>query len=142
MGESTDPSSLARALNGALSLLARDAIGLAVAAGTLPGPEGVALSDRLRAMAASAMDDVRQLSARIATLGETPEVEAAHLSLPAAWPASVERLVADARETLAALVEAIPADADDTEGEATEHLLEHVIARKRDDMELLERALR
>jgi hypothetical protein len=46
------------------------------------------------------------------------------------------------REALDAVVDAIPAGADDAEGEATEHLLEHIVARKRDVIELLERAQR
>ena len=39
-------------------------------------------------------------------------------------------------------MEAIPAKADDVEGEATEHLLEHMVAHKRDAVEIFERALR
>jgi hypothetical protein len=46
------------------------------------------------------------------------------------------------REANDAVVAAIPADDDDMEGEATEHLLEHIVARKRDVIELLERAQR
>ena len=56
--------------------------------------------------------------------------------------AMLEWLVAMQREGIDAVVRAIPADADDAEGEATEHLLEHIVARKRDAIELLERALR
>jgi hypothetical protein len=46
------------------------------------------------------------------------------------------------RETLDALVAAIPTDDEDADGEPTEHLLEHVVARKRDAIQVLEQALR
>jgi predicted TPR repeat methyltransferase len=138
MGKSTDPPAQADALNRALPLLARDATALAVAAGTLPGSDGIALVEPLRAMAAATLGDVERLAARIVTLGGTPEGTAA----PMGPDASVSQLVEQHREALDALVEAIPADADDAEGEATEHLLEHIIARMRDDLELLERATR
>ncbi len=142
MGASTDPSTLVTALNRALPLVARDALALAVAAGTLPGPDGVALSASLREMAAANLHDVERLSARVGSLGGAPALAVDNLKLPETWAAAVKRLLADGAEALQALVAAIPADADDPEGEATEHLLEHVIARRRDDLELLERALR
>lgn len=142
MGESTEASSLAAALNRALPLVARDAVALAVVAGTLPGPQGVALAEPLRAMATANLRDVERLAARIASLGSAPSLDIAAPTLPKAFAASVKRLAADGRETLEALVGAIPADADDPEGEATEHLLEHMVNRKRDELELLERALR
>ena len=142
MGEKTDPSSLADALNRALPMVARDAVGLAVVAGTLPGPQGVALSGPMRDMAAANLRDVERLAARIGSLGAAPAVQVEELTVPRTWAASVKRLLADGRATLDALVEAIPADADDAEGEATEHLLEHMVNRKRDELELLERALR
>ena len=142
MGEKTDPSSVADALNRVLQMVARDAIALAVVAGTLPGPEGVALSGPMRDMAAANLRDVERLAARISSLGGAPATQPEELALPKTWAASVKRLLADGRATLDALVDAIPADADDAEGEATEHLLEHMVNRKRDDLELLERALR
>ena len=64
------------------------------------------------------------------------------LQPPKKSKALLEWLIAMQREANDAVVAAIPADADDAEGEATEHLLEHVVARKRDVIELLERATR
>lgn len=55
---------------------------------------------------------------------------------------AIRTLAGYQREALDAFVAAILADADDAEGEATEHLIEHVINRKRDVLEMLERALR
>lgn len=144
MGSSTDARALAAALNDALLLVQRDAVHLAIAAGTLPGPEGIALSDRLREMAVANLRDVERLAARVTSLGGRPSMgfDAPVGRSPKAWSATVKRLLTDGQATLAALVEAIPADADDPEGEATEHLLEHMVNRKRSELEVLERALR
>jgi bacterioferritin (cytochrome b1) len=142
MSEQTDVQGLVRDLARVLPLQARDALATALAAGTIAGPEGVALSAMLRGMAEGEIRDFERVGARLATLGGAPKVRPAGVEVPPKWRDAMKALAKAQRETLEALVAAIPADADDAEGEATEHLLEHVIARKRDHVELLERALR
>jgi bacterioferritin (cytochrome b1) len=142
MGEQTDTAQLIDDLQAALPALARDALAAAIASTTLPGAEGVALREPLRSIAADEIDDLARVAGRIAALGGTPDVSVQELSLPKTWKAAVNELARLQRETLDVVVAAIPADADDAEGEATEHLLEHVVARKRDAIELLERATR
>jgi len=142
VGDKTEASALADDLNRALPLVARDAIAAAVAAGSLPGPEGVALAGELRRIAADETRDVERLAARIGSLGASLALEIGSVKQSKDWRASVKSLVAMQREALDAVVAAIPADADDAEGEASEHLLEHVVSRKRNAIELLERALR
>ena len=142
MGEQTDTTTLIKDLNAALPLLARDALAAATAAGTLPGPEGLALAGHLRGIAADELRDLEHLAARVAALGGTASLRVPEIKHPKTWRKAAESLVAMQREALDAVVAAIPADADDAEGEATEHLLEHVVARKRDAIQILERALR
>jgi len=142
MGETTDPKALVADLTRTLPLLARDALAAALAAGALPGAEGVALSEPLRRIAADETRDLERIAARISSLGGAPEVTVESVSLAKSWKAAVNGLAQMQREALEAVVEAIPADADDAEGEATEHLLEHIVSRKRDAIELLERAAR
>ena len=142
MGEPTDPKALSADLIKAVQLLARDAVATAMAAGTMPGTDGVALAPRLREVASTELEDVERLAARIVSLGGWPSVTVKKLDPPKAAAATLEWLTAMHREALDAVVDAIPADADDAEGEATEHLLEHIVARKRDVIELLERAQR
>jgi bacterioferritin (cytochrome b1) len=142
MGEPTDPETLSADLIRAVPLLARDAVASAMTAGTMPGTDGIALAPRLSEIAAAELADVERVAARIVSLGGTPSVTIKKLDPPQEADAALEWLVAMQRESIDAVVEAIPADADDAEGEATEHLLEHIVARKRDVIELLERALR
>ena len=142
MSETTDPKSLVDDLAAAVPLLARDAIAAASAASSLPGAEGVALTDHLRSVAADELRDLERLTARIASLGGIVSATVPRVEQPQQWREAIDALVRMQREALDAVVAAIPADADDAEGEATEHLLEHIAARKRDAIELLERALR
>lgn len=142
MGEKTDPQKLIAGLNAALPFQYRSALVLAIAAGTLPGPAGIALSPELRRFAEHSLGDVERLAARINSLGGVPTTDVAPLATAREWRASVKSIIEFEYQALEALVEAIPAKADDPEGEATEHLLEHMVSQKRDAVELLERALR
>ncbi len=142
MGEPTDAKTLTTELLNAVQLLARDAVASAMAAGTMPGTDGLTLAARLGEIAAAELADVERVAARIVSLGGSPSVTVKKLDPPQEAGATLEWLVAMQREANDAVVEAIPADADDSEGEATEHLLEHIVARKRGVIELLERALR
>jgi hypothetical protein len=142
MGEPTDTETLTADLMKALQLLARDAVASALAAGTMPGTDGLALQPRLTEIAAAELADLERLAARIASLGGSPSVTLKKLDPPQEADGTLEWLAAMQREGNDAVVAAIPADADDAEGEATEHLLEHIVARKRDVIELLDRALR
>lgn len=142
MGDQTDPTELRGELAKLLPLLARDANAAALVAGTLPGAEGVALSGFLRDVAADELRDLERIAARIASLGGSPTLAGKRLAPPMKFAPAVKGIVAMQRETLDAVVDAIPADMDDAEGEASEHLLEHMVSRKRNVIELLERALR
>ena len=142
MSEATDTKTLIKQLNLALPLLARDALACAMAAGAMPGIEGVALGRLLGEIAAAELTDVERVAARIASLGGSPSVQLSKIDPPKGAVATLKSLAAMQREANDAVVAAIPADADDAEGEATEHLLEHIVARKRDVIEMLERASR
>jgi len=142
MGTKTDAPTLVEDLNRALPLVARDAMAAAMAAGALPGPEGIAIGARLQAVAEDEIRDVERVAARIASLGGSPALALEALEPPKTWRAAVKWLARMQHESIDALVDAIPADADDSEGEATEHLLEHLVARKREVIQILERALR
>lgn len=142
MGEKTDPQTLIRDLNAALPLQYRSTLALAIAAGTVPGPAGIALAPELRRAAAHSVGDIERLAARITSLGGTPTTDVAPLDASADWREALQAIIGFEYDALEALVAAIPAKADDPEGEATEHLLEHMVLHKRDAVELLERALR
>ena len=142
MGEDINRAEVVRDLNKALPLQYRSALAFAVAAGTLSGSDGVALGGLMRQWAADELRDVERVAGRISALGGEPVVTVASFEPAKATKATLKALAALQQEAVDAFARAIPAGADDSEGEATEHLLEHVINRKRDVLELLERALR
>jgi hypothetical protein len=142
MGEPTDTKALIADLDRALQLVVRDAVASAMAAGTMPGADGIALSKHLTDAAGAELADATRIAARMASLGGSPSVTLEKLAPPAKAQATLTWLADMQREANDAVVAAIPADADDAEGEATEHLLEHIVARKRDAIELLDRARR
>jgi len=142
MGEPTDTEALIADLDKALQLVVRDAVAAAVAAGAMPGVDGVALAPQLAGIASAELADASRMAARMASLGGSPSVTLKKLAPPAKSQATLTWLADMQREANDAVVNAIPADADDAEGEATEHLLEHIVSRKRDAIELLERAQR
>ena len=142
MGEKTNRAEVVRDLNKALPLQYRSALAFAVAAGTLTGPDGVALTGLLRQIAADELIDVERVAGRISALGGEPVMTVGSVESPQATKAGLKALAALQQEGIDLFAAAIPAGADDSEGEATEHLLEHVINRKRDVLELLQRALR
>lgn len=113
-----------------------------MAAGAIPGPEGIALALRLRTVAADEIRHVESVAGRIASLGGSPALAVEAMEPPKTWRAAAKWLSRMQQESIEAVVTAIPADADDPEGEASEHLLEHIVARKRESIEILERALR
>ena len=82
MGEPTDPKALSADLMKAVQLLARDAVATALAAGTMPGTDGVALAPRLREIAATELEDVERLAARIVSLGGSPSVTVKRIETP------------------------------------------------------------
>ncbi len=142
MGEDINRAEVVRDLNKALPLQYRSALAFAVAAGTLTGADGVALSGLLRGWAADELIDVERVAGRISALGGQPVVSVGSLDALKATKSGLKSLAALQQEAIDAFAVAIPAGADDSEGEATEHLLEHVINRKRNVLEQLERALR
>jgi bacterioferritin (cytochrome b1) len=142
MGEDINRAEVVRDLNRALPAQYRSALAFAVAAGTLTGPDGVALGALLRQWAADELVDVERVAGRIAALGGDPVVTVGSVDQPQTAKAGLKALAALQQEGIDLFAAAIPAGADDSEGEATEHLLEHVINRKRDVLEQLERALR
>jgi bacterioferritin (cytochrome b1) len=142
MGEPTDTEALIADLDNALQLVVRDAVAAAMAAGAMPGVDGVALAPRLAEIASAELADASRMAARMASLGGSPSVTLKKLAPPPKAQATLTWLAEMQREANDAVVNAIPADADDAEGEATEHLLEHIVSRKRDAIELLERAQR
>jgi bacterioferritin (cytochrome b1) len=130
-----------RGLNRSLELEARSALAYAVAGGSLTGMEVQHLRSELYEFALRELEDTRRLVEKIVALGGEPSTKVAEVSFDADARKALERLIQNDEETLDALVEVIQHTGSEAEGEALEHLIEHLLLRKQEQIDFLRRAL-
>jgi bacterioferritin (cytochrome b1) len=129
-------------LNAALRLQYRSVLGYTIAAGSVTGFEHQGIADLLWRFAQSELDDTRRIIEKIVTLGGEPEVEPATVERHTAPDGMVAWLIEVERETLEAFQDVIPTTGHTAESEALEHRMEHLIMRKQEQVDALERARR
>jgi bacterioferritin len=140
--EPMDREAAIEGLNRALRLQYRSALGYAIGAGSVTGFAFQGLGALLWGFAQAELEDARRLVEKIVALGGEPAVDAAPVEAQPDVPALVDWLVACERETLEALQDVIPHTGQTGESEALEHRLEHLIMRKQEQVDALERARR
>lgn len=143
--EDKDPldadTALAR-LNAALRLQYRSVLGYTLAAGSITGFAYQGLTGLLWSFAQAELEDARRIIEKIVTLGGEPELAPAALARHDAPEDVVAWLLEAEREAIEAFQDVIPATGHTGESEALEHRLEHLIMRKQEQVDALERARR
>ena len=129
-------------LNHALALQYRSVLGYTVAAGSVTGFEHQGMADLLWRFAQAEIEDARRIVEKIVTLGGEPVVEPAAVQRHRSPEDMVEWLVTVEREALEAFQDVIPTTGHTADSEALEHRLEHLIMRKQEQVDSLERARR
>jgi bacterioferritin (cytochrome b1) len=129
-------------LGTALPLQLRSAAAYTIAAGSITGFQYMGLTDVLWRFAQQELEDVRRLVEKVVTLGGRPPGEAPSFDLPAEPDGAIARLIEFEREALESLQDVIPSTGHTGESEALEHRLEHLIMRKQEQVDTLERARR
>ena len=129
-------------LNDALRLQYRSAHQYTLSSGSLFGFEFQALGDRLWEYAKAELADTRKLIEKIVALGGSPTTEVAGLDWTGDPGAAVDRLIETESEVIETLQAAIEPTGREGRSEALEHMLEHVIMRKQDQLDFLARARR
>jgi bacterioferritin (cytochrome b1) len=141
MSEEMDTAAVVDLLKKALQLQYRSALLYAMAAGSARGLDQIAFSDLCREWAGAELDDARRLVEKIVALGGQPPTDVA----PIRWSddaSAIGRILVDCEdETLAALHAVIPATGQQARSEALEHLMEHVILRKQEQVDRVLMAL-
>jgi bacterioferritin (cytochrome b1) len=140
--EPLDHDKAITALNKALRLQYRSGLAYSLVAGSLTGFEHVALGTQLYAFAAEELDDARRLVEKIVALGGEPTTTVAKLEFHAKAKDAFAWLLDTEHETIDAVAAVIQTTGGDAESEALEHRLEHMIMRKTEQVEALERARR
>ncbi len=145
MGEEEEKLDVGEAisrLNDALKLQYRSANQYMLSSGSLFGFEFQALGDRLWAYAQAELEDARKLIEKVVALGGEPVTEPAPLRWTGDPGDAVEWLIESEAEAVETLQAAIEPTGREGRSEALEHMLEHVIMRKQDQIDFLVRARR
>lgn len=140
--ETLDIEGAVKRLNEALRLQYRSALGYTLAAGGMFGFEYQGFSSELADFGRSEIDDTRHLVEKIATFEGEPTTEIAPLDWSKDPQELVEWLIKAEGETIEALQAAIEPTGREGVSEALEHLLEHLILRKQNQVDFLIRASR
>jgi len=129
-------------LNAALRLQHRSVLQYALVAGGLTGWEYQGLADRLTQYAEAELLDLRRLAEKVVSLGGAPNTTVAKVAWSGDPGKDFETLIEAENETIAALQAAIEPTGREGRSEALEHRLEHIIMRKQEQVDFLDRARR
>jgi bacterioferritin (cytochrome b1) len=137
-----DVPTVVRLLNDALELQMRSVLQYTTAAGSMFGLEVQGLTDRLWLFAQADLTDTKLLVEKITALGGDPTTAVGTLEWTADPHVTVDHLIESEDQAIAALHAVIPDTGQEPRSEALEHLLEHMIMRKQNQVDFLCRARR
>ncbi|MDQ4144132.1 MAG: ferritin-like domain-containing protein [Actinomycetota bacterium] len=129
-------------INEALPLQMRSATLYTWAAGSATGVEFQALGREFEDFGRLDLDDTRRLIEKLVALGGTPTSEVADFEPITPDEDGIAKLIGYENEALAALHKVIPETGQEPRSEALEHLLEHLLMRKQQQVDFLERVRR
>ena len=137
-----DVDKVLECLNHALPLQQRSALQYTLAAGSMFGLQAQGLSLQLWEYAKLELEDARQLVEKISALGGDPSTDVG----PVAWypdpEEAMQALIDQEEDCLDSLHAVIPHTGQEARSEALEHLMEHMIMRKQNQVDYLVRAIR
>ena len=126
----------------ALRLQYRSALQYTLTAGSIVGIEYQAFGDRLWLFAESEIKDTRLLVEKLVALEGEPPVRPPDLKYETNPKKALEWLIESEAELIERLQDVIPETGHEGASEALEHLLEHIIMRKQEQVDFLVRATR
>lgn len=140
--ETLDYGAAVKCLNRALELQYRSVLQYTLTSGSLFGFEFQALGDRLWAYAQAELADARLIVEKIIALDGSPVTGVADLRWTGDPADATQWLIDSEEEVIDRLQEAIEPTGREGRSEALEHMLEHVIMRKQNQVDFLLRARR
>jgi bacterioferritin (cytochrome b1) len=140
--EKLDVEAQIECLQKALRLQYRSAAQYTLAAGSMVGFAYSHFATSLWEFAQADLADARRLVEKIKTLGADPTTDIAALSYSADPTELIEKIIEGENECAEALQASIEPTGREAKSEAIEHRLEHMIMRKQEQIDLLERARR
>ena len=139
--EKLDEKEAVKRLNKALELHYRSALQYSIVASSLSGIEAQALGSQLTEFGDAELSDVRRLIEKIVSFGGRPTTNVAELTFESDARSAIGSLVKGEEAAVEALQEAIEPTGRDGRSEALEHLMEHLILRKQQQVDFLNRAI-
>ena len=106
------------------------------------GLEVQGLTGELWNFAVDELADLRRLVEKISALGGDPTLDVAPMHWTSDPAETIQHLIESEDEAIAALHEVIPPSGQEPRSEALEHLMEHLIMRKQNQVDWLRRAAR
>jgi bacterioferritin (cytochrome b1) len=140
--EPMDVEKVLECLNKALALQRRSVLELTTASGSMFGLEVQGVTTQLWAFAKEELDDLRRLIEKITALGGDPGTDTTETRWTSDPQRTIESLIEHEAETLDALHAVIPHSGQQSDSEALEHLMEHIIMRKQNQVDWMRRAIR
>jgi bacterioferritin (cytochrome b1) len=137
-----DVDKVLECLNAALELQHRSVLQFTLASGSMFGLEVQAVTADLWQFALAELDDTRRLVEKIAALGGDPSTTVADVAWNSDPGTVIDALIESEDEAIAALHAVIPHSGQEPRSEALEHLMEHLIMRKQNQVDWLRRARR
>ena len=138
--EPMDVPKVIELLNKALPLQMRSALQFAWTAASTTGLASQAVGARVEDFGKHEIDDLRRLMEKITALGGKVSTSIAPIEALPLEETHLDRLIELETETVQALADVIPATGNEARSEALEHLLEHIIMRKQNQIDFLTRA--
>jgi bacterioferritin (cytochrome b1) len=140
--EPMDTDKVLEQLNRALELQLRSLLQFTQASGSMFGIEVQGVAAKLWEFARHELEATRLLVEKITALGGDPTTKVGSLAWDPEPAKALDRLIETEDEVTEALHAVIPHSGQEAASEALEHLMEHIIMRKQNQIDWLRRARR
>ncbi len=137
MGDDMEVQKVHETLGHAIDMQAESLLTMSLLAGCLRGIEATAIKQSLRRFVLAELEDTYQLIEKLSALGGKPSMQVPDITLDADTQRSLKALLRHEAEAVAALHAVIPHSGQQPRSEALEHLLEHCIMRKQQQIDFL-----
>ena len=137
-----DTDKVLEQLNTGLELQLRSLLQFTQASGSMFGLEVQGVADKMWTFATHELDDTRLLVEKITALGGDPTTKVGELRWEPDPGKALDHLIDTEDEVTEALHAVIPHSGQEARSEALEHLMEHIIMRKQNQVDWLRRARR
>jgi bacterioferritin (cytochrome b1) len=137
MGDEMDVTKVHETLQVAIDMQAESVLTMSLLAGSLRGIESTAIKQNLREFVLAELHDTYQLIEKLSALGGSPAMQVPDITVDPDTQKALKALLRHEAEAVAALHAVIPHSGQQPRSEALEHLLEHCIMRKQQQIDFL-----